>query len=535
MRNRYTTLKLFRFLSISIMLLSCFLFKAQAQQVSLVDQYYINPSVYNPAAVGYNNLFQAYLIRNEKFRDFDGGQIFHSFTLEAGLKEGKYGVGINLSNNNVGIFNNTQADFTYSYRIKIDDQQFLRLGLSAGISDFRLSLNNTNADMNDDLLQGNHYNNTEFIANIGAYYTNKNLTIGLAIPQLINQSNLTKYDGEDLYRQSRHYLLSGSYEIPIPSIKDLSFVPNFMMRYVNNTPLQYDVNALLKLKNKGWFSVNYKNKYAIGLNIGVQALKNFKVGYSYNVNTQNTAHISASNHEILIGYSFLKKSSKDKNVPSEELKYLKDILEDKYNKINQLEKELEKYAEDSRLNDQDRDGVSDEYDMCPNTPPFYRVDERGCSLDTDGDGIVDSEDMCPEKAGSINNNGCPDLVERRIALDKKLQNLFFEFGKASLTQLSKEKADKIIEIMHEHEDYVLKLHGHTDDIGSVKLNRELAYKRLNTIHDYLIQNIIPESRIVILPHGEDSPLVENTNSKSRAFNRRVYLEIFSYKEYLEAD
>ncbi|MGZ2369045.1 PorP/SprF family type IX secretion system membrane protein [Ancylomarina sp. YFZ004] len=535
MRNRYTKSSISRFIQACFILLFCFVFKAQAQQVSLVDQYYINPSVYNPAAVGYNNMFQAYLIRNEKFRDFDGGQIFHAFTLDAGLKEGKYGVGINLSNNNVGIFNNTQADFAYSYRIKIDDQQFLRLGLSAGISDFRLNLNKTNADMNDDLLQGNHFNNTEFVANIGAYYTNEKLTIGLAIPQLINQSNLTKYDGDDLYRQSRHFLLSGSYEIPIPSIKDLSFVPNFMMRFVKNTPLQYDVNALLKLKDKGWFAVNYKNKYAIGLNIGVQALKNFKVGYSYNVNTYNTAHISASNHEFLIGYSFRKSTPKIKNDQLEELKYLKDILEDKYNKINQLEKELESYAEISRVNDQDRDGVLDENDKCPNTPPFYRVDDRGCSLDTDNDGIVDSEDMCPEKAGSFNNNGCPALTERRITLDKKLQNLFFEFGKASLTELSREKADAIIKIMKENQDYVLKLHGHTDDIGSDKLNRVLAYKRLVTIHNYLIQNNVPESQIVILPHGENSPLVENTNAKSRAFNRRVYLEVFSYEEYLDAD
>ena len=535
MRKYHTPFNIFRILTISFVMLSCLLFKAQAQQIPLTDHYYINPSLYNPAAVGYNDLFEAYLIRNEKFRDFDGGHIFHAFTLGTGLKNGKYGIGINLSNTNIGIFNRTQSDFAYSYRIKINNQHFLRLGLSAGISDLRLNLSRTNADMNDELLLASHYNNTEFIANIGAYYTNKNLTIGLAIPQLINRSNLTKYDGEDLYRQSRHYLLSASYEIPIRSIKDLSFVPNFMMRYVNNTPLQYDVNALLKLKNKGWFSVNYRNKYAIGLNIGVNALKNFKVGYSYNVNTQNTAHISASNHELLIGYSFLKKSNKDKNVQTEELKYLKDILEDKYNKINQLEKKLEKYAVDSRSNDQDRDGVLNEYDICPNTPPFYTVDERGCSLDTDGDGIVDSEDMCPKKAGSITTNGCPELIERRIELDKKLQNLFFEFGKASMTQLSKEKADKIIEIMHEHQDYVLKLHGHTDDIGSAKLNRELAYKRLNTIHNYLIHNSIPETRIVILPHGENSPLVENTNERSRAFNRRVYLEMFSYEDYLEAD
>jgi len=526
MRKRYNTTPLYRFLSTSFVLAFCFIFQVDAQQLTLVDQYYINPGIYNPAAIGFDNQFQAYLLRNEKFRDFDGGQTFHSFTLDAGLKDGKYGVGINLFNNNIDIFNTTQAEFAYAYQIKIDDNQFLRLGLSVGLSDFRLNLSKTNADMNDVFLQAGHYNNTEFVANIGAFYTNKQLTMGFAIPQLINQSNLSKYDANDLYRQSRHFLLSGSYEIPISQIKNLSFVPNFMMRYIKNSPLQFDVNALLKLKNKGWFAVNYRNKYAIGLNLGVNVLENFKVGYSYNVNTQNTAHISTTNHEFLIGYSFSKTSHQKEK---KEVEYLRDILKEKYQRINRLEEELKKYAEDSRFNDQDRDGVLDENDDCPNTPPFYKVDDRGCSLDTDMDGIADSEDMCPDKPGSYTNNGCPEQTEIRIPLDKNLENLFFEFGKATLTELSKEKADAVISIMKEHNDYVLKLHGHTDDIGSEKLNRELAYKRLITLHDYLIKHIVTENRIIIMPHGEGSPLVENTNEKSRAYNRRVYLEMYSYE------
>lgn len=534
MRKRNITNSLLRFIFINLIFFFSFLFKAEAQQVSLVDQYYINPSVYNPAAAGYNNLFQAYILRNKKFGDFDGGQVFHSFTLNTGLKEGKYGIGLNLSNNNVGLFNTTQADIAYSYRIKINENQFLRLGLSAGISDFRLDLKNTNADLNDELLQANNYNNTEFVANIGAYYTNKNLTVALAIPQLINQSNISKYDGDDLYRQSRHVLLSGSYEIPISSIKDLSFVPNFMMRFVKNTPLQYDINAQVKLKSKGWFSVNYRNKYAIGLNIGVHALKNLKMGYSYNVNTQNSAHISASNHEFLIGYTFRKTSKSKQTQQSQELKHLKDLLEVKYNKISELEKELDKYEADSKFNDQDRDGVLDEDDKCPNTPPFYKVDENGCTLDSDKDGINDNEDMCPDTAGSIANNGCPDQTKKekrntKITLDKELENLFYEFGKSNLTTVSKQKADRIVSIMKENETYILKLHGCTDDTGSSAHNRILAYKRLVSIHDYLIKHNIHEKRIIIISHGEDAPLVENTNKKSRAFNRRVYLQMFSYE------
>jgi len=47
--------------------------------------------------------------------------------------------------------------------------------------------------------------------------------------------------------------------------------------------------------------------------------------------------------------------------------------------------------------DADGDGVTDDRDRCPNTPAGDAVDANGCSLpkDADGDGVVDSADRCP--------------------------------------------------------------------------------------------------------------------------------------------
>jgi Zn-dependent metalloprotease len=50
------------------------------------------------------------------------------------------------------------------------------------------------------------------------------------------------------------------------------------------------------------------------------------------------------------------------------------------------------------LRDYDGDGISSDYDYCPNTPPGVAVDENGCSLsqkDRDNDGILDDLDNCP--------------------------------------------------------------------------------------------------------------------------------------------
>ena len=59
--------------------------------------------------------------------------------------------------------------------------------------------------------------------------------------------------------------------------------------------------------------------------------------------------------------------------------------------------------------DSDKDGIEDEYDMCPETPQGVFVDEYGCPIDSDGDGVPDYLDRCPETLPniSVNRYGCP--------------------------------------------------------------------------------------------------------------------------------
>jgi len=59
--------------------------------------------------------------------------------------------------------------------------------------------------------------------------------------------------------------------------------------------------------------------------------------------------------------------------------------------------------------DSDNDGVFDGIDQCPNTPPGAVVDARGCPLDSDGDGVPDGIDKCPgtPKGATVDAAGCP--------------------------------------------------------------------------------------------------------------------------------
>lgn len=53
------------------------------------------------------------------------------------------------------------------------------------------------------------------------------------------------------------------------------------------------------------------------------------------------------------------------------------------------------WGADPIARDRDADGVYDNLDQCPQTPPGVAVYQSGCPLDSDGDGVPDYLDNCP--------------------------------------------------------------------------------------------------------------------------------------------
>ena len=100
--------------------------------------------------------------------------------------------------------------------------------------------------------------------------------------------------------------------------------------------------------------------------------------------------------------------------------------------------ELKLMTKDVSLNpdDEDLDGVLNEFDECPDTPIGVPVDDKGCSkkqrkeledlLDDDGDGVPNPLDRCPDTpAGTIVDiSGCSQVkVDQIISTDSDLDGV----------------------------------------------------------------------------------------------------------------
>ena len=164
--------------------------------------------------------------------------------------------------------------------------------------------------------------------------------------------------------------------------------------------------------------------------------------------------------------------------------------------------------------DSDGDGVPDDTDACPGTPPGVQVDASGCAIDSDRDGVSDHADECPgtPRGAIVDHRGC--WVVKGVKFDYKKWDVKPQFN----TNL-----DNIIDLLKRTPSLKIRVEGHTDNIGSKKYNLELSNKRAQAIKDYLVGNGIDQSRITSIGYGLSRPIAGNDTKEGRALNRRAEL------------
>lgn len=108
-----------------------------------------------------------------------------------------------------------------------------------------------------------------------------------------------------------------------------------------------------------------------------------------------------------------------------------------------------------------------------------------------------------------------------------IENIYFDFDKATIKQESTLSLNKIIEVLESNPEMSIVINAHTDNKGSADYNQKLSERRAKSSYQYLINKGISASRLSYKGYGESQLLnkCDKCNAEQDQANRRVEFKI----------
>ena len=139
--------------------------------------------------------------------------------------------------------------------------------------------------------------------------------------------------------------------------------------------------------------------------------------------------------------------------------------------------------------DDDRDGVPNSRDKCPNTPLGAKVDSDGCE--------------------------CGDVVLRGVT---------FVTDSSEITPQGQLVLDSLVAGLARRAGTKLEIRGHTDSVGSDSYNLALSQRRAESVKAYLVGKGLNAADLSTIGLGEMQHIATNDTAEGREQNRRVTLQ-----------
>jgi len=112
-----------------------------------------------------------------------------------------------------------------------------------------------------------------------------------------------------------------------------------------------------------------------------------------------------------------------------------------------------------------------------------------------------------------------------------LEDIHFDFDKATLTNAAREILARDIATLKENPGVNVQIEGHTCAHGAEDYNMALGERRANAVKEYLVNQGIAADRMTTISYGEtrlampEIPTPKNKESKEAKANRRVHFEV----------
>lgn len=271
----------------------------------MINQYYTNPYLWNPAQAGGYDYPVVYLTYKDQWSGVDGHPTVSSFTANAPVF-GSSGIGLNVYNDQSGFLSRTKAVVSFSQTVFINaENNYISFGLSGGFIDQRINLGQVSGETGKpvDPVALGYNGNSPFYPDMdfGIAWHLYGLDADLVLPNLVRYTRLNRsldntFSGLPLFFASAGYNFNAGDHWAIH--------PKVAMRKIGGIGNQFDISTLFTLNGAFSLGAFYHSDKTFTFSLGYMINKALDINYAYTQNNAALEQYFGNTHEISIGYHF---------------------------------------------------------------------------------------------------------------------------------------------------------------------------------------------------------------------------------------
>ena len=291
-----------------------------AQQEQLYTQFMYNKLGLNPAFAGNHEEVALSAIYRNQWMGFEGAPITQTASVNIPLARQRVGLGLNLTRNTIGISEKQTIDGMYAYRLHFANGGALSFGLQGSLRRYEIDysdprLNSIVDKSQDPAIVVQKFN--ENVVNFGAgiYFNTSHFYLGVSAPRLIEEDiNFASEIG--FSKEKRHFnIMTG---VALDLSNDWVMTPQFMVRYLESTPVDFDANLSLTYRSLITFGTTYRhggdsNSFAESIDFlfGVHVTPSLLIAAAYDYTLTELRNHSSGSIEFAIHYNIGKKTTSE--------------------------------------------------------------------------------------------------------------------------------------------------------------------------------------------------------------------------------
>ena len=290
-----------------------------AQQEVNYNMYRYHLNLINPAVTGTQGAAYANFSLRTQWVGIADAPETQAFSAGTPNKRQRLGTGFSVINDKTFVENQTQLFADFSYRLPLDNERDLYLGLKAGGTSIRLHadrLKTYGSVLPDQFLTSQ----SSFVPNIGVglYYKSPTYFVSLSIPRLLSTERFRFDDGQVSRATDRPHFF-GSVGGRWALTSNWEFIPSALFSYVSAAPFDYFLNASVAYKATWDIGLQYTRGGGLGGATFFRLSSGTKVGYAYVTSAiDQVSRFSKGTHELVVKFKLGNFPTSEKEPSTEE-------------------------------------------------------------------------------------------------------------------------------------------------------------------------------------------------------------------------